>query len=253
MYTLLIVDDEPNILEGVRYMVDWKHYGVTRIETATTCPDALARAVDCKPDIALVDVRIGNDYGYDLINRLNDIGLKINYIMMSGYGNFRFACEALRCGALDYLLKPIRTDKLEECLKRIIVENLHGTLPETENNEEDIDPVLGVHYNTLPSLICKILLMVKAEYNENITLKSIADRFRMNPTYLGQLFIKEMRLKFSEYLMIYRLTAASKRILNTNDTIASIASDVGYSNLNYFYQHFHSYYNITPSEMRAQK
>ena len=41
--------------------------------------------------------------------------------------------------------------------------------------------------------------------------------------------------------------------LNSEEKIAVIAADVGYSNMNYFYQHFHSYYNTTPSDMRAKR
>ena len=46
-----------------------------------------------------------NEFGYELINCLNGMGVKSNYIMMSGYDDFQYACEALRCGAVDYLLK----------------------------------------------------------------------------------------------------------------------------------------------------
>lgn len=59
--------------------------------------------------------------------------------------------------------------------------------------------------------------MVRAEYRQNITLKSIADRLRMNSTYLGQLFIKETGLKFSEYVMLYRLNTARDHILYTDE------------------------------------
>lgn len=75
----------------------------------------------------------------------------------------------------------------------------------------------------------------------------------MNATYLGQIFIKETDMKFSEYLMAYRMYVARERILNTDDKISSVAAEVGYSNMNYFYQHFHNYYDSTPSEMRAGK
>ncbi len=60
-------------------------------------------------------------------------------------------------------------------------------------------------------------------------------------------------MKFSEYLMAYRMYVARERILNTDDKISSVAAEVGYSNMNYFYQHFHNYYDSTPSEMRAGK
>ncbi|MEG0911131.1 MAG: response regulator [Ruthenibacterium sp.] len=252
MYQLLIVDDEPNVIEGMKRILQWSDYGFHSIETASTCDEARARAVQCKPDIALIDVRIDDEFGYDLIRQLKEIGLETTFVMVSGYGEFKYACEAMRSGAYDYLLKPVRAEKLQKCIEKIIVEKLGGQIQSHEKTLWN-DPVLNLQYEQFPPLIGKILMMVRAEYAQNITLKSIADRFRMNATYLGQIFIKETRLKFSEYLMLYRLMIARDRILFSDDKIASIAVEVGYSNLNYFYTNFHNYFNMTPSEMRANR
>lgn len=251
MYTLVIVDDEPAILEGICRLLDWRALGFERIRTAQSCFEVISHVVDWKPDICLVDVRIGDEFGYELINRLNDMGVESNYIMMSGYDDFQYACEALRCGALDYLLKPIDKKQLQNRIEQVIVEKLHGTVPEESKKSED--PVLQREYEEFSPLIRKIVMMVGMEYGQHISLKSIADRFRMNATYLGQIFIKETGMKFSEYLMAYRMYVARDRILNTDEKISAVAADVGYSNMNYFYQHFHNYYNITPSEMRTGK
>ena len=128
MYTLLIVDDEPNILIGMKALIDWESYGITRIETATNCADGLARAVDTRPQIALIDVCVGKDFGQDLVKRIKESGVDCACIMMSGHREFGYACEALRCGAWDYLLKPIQADKLIAAVELIIREKLHGTI-----------------------------------------------------------------------------------------------------------------------------
>ena len=227
MYTLVIVDDEPNILEGIKRLLDWKSLGFGRIETARSSMEVMSHILDWRPDICLMDVCIGNDKGYEVINCLNNLGVHSNYVMMSGYDEFSYACEAIRCGALDYLLKPVE--------------------------KKNCDPVLNMDYGAMSPLIHKIVMMVRVEYGGRISLKSIADKFKMNSTYLGQIFIKETGMKFSEYLMCYRLYVAKERILNSDEKIAVIAADVGYSNMNYFYQHFHSYYNTTPSDMRAKR
>lgn len=251
MYTLMIVDDETAILEGISRLLDWKALGFERIRTARSSFEVVSHVVDWKPDVCLVDVRIGSEYGYELIRRLNEMGIESNYIMMSGYDEFEYACEALRCGALDYLLKPVDKKQLQKRIVQIIVEKLHGTIPEESKKNED--PVLQRSYEEFSPLIRKIVMMVAMEYGQHISLKSIADRFRMNATYLGQIFIKETDMKFSEYLMAYRMYVARDRIMNTDEKISVVASEVGYSNMNYFYQHFHNYYNTTPLEMRMGK
>ena len=165
MYTLLIVDDEPNILIGMKALIDWESYGITRIETATNCADGLARAVDTRPQIALIDVCVGKDFGQDLVKRIKESGVDCACIMMSGHREFGYACEALRCGAWDYLLKPIQADKLIAAVELIIREKLHGTIHHVSKEEEE-DPVLGKKLSELPTLINKLLAMVRAEYRQ---------------------------------------------------------------------------------------
>lgn len=181
---------------------------------------------------------------------LKRLGIHSNYIMMSGYDDFHYVREALRCGALDYLLKPVGAEELEACVRKVIMEQLHGTLPEAE--QKNGDPILKIEYEAMSPLIHKIVLMVAAEYGGHISLKIIADKFRMNSTYLGQIFIKETGMKFSEYLMCYRLCMAREQIVNSDEKIAVIAASVGYTNMNYFYQQFNQYYHTTPSEMRIR-
>ncbi|QHT58555.1 response regulator [Paenibacillus lycopersici] len=253
MYKLLIVDDEPQILEGMKRSLDWEKYGFGRIETSETYEGAISKAVEFLPDLAIFDVCIGKYRGYDAINKLNELRLPSKYIIMSGYGDFKYALEAIRCGAKDYLLKPVDRTQLQQVVEKIIVEDLNGTLQGVERDDLDTDPVLGMRYDGLSKLTNRILLIVKAEYAQNLTLKSVAERFRMNGTYLGQLFLKETQMKFSEYLMAYRMLRARERIQSTDEKIVSIALSVGYPNLNYFYSHFHAFFDKSPSDMRRKE
>ncbi|MEK4355651.1 helix-turn-helix domain-containing protein [Paenibacillus sp. FSL M7-1455] len=252
MYKLLIVDDEPQILEGMKRSLDWASYGFHRIETSETGEGALSKAVELLPDIAIFDVCIGTERGYEIIGKLKEMRLPTQYIIMSGYSEFEYAREAIRCGVKDYLLKPVERSKLQQVIEKIIVEDLHGTLDGASGEDPNTDPILGIPYDQLSKLTNRILMMVKAEYAQNITLKSVAERFRMNSTYLGQLFLKEAHMKFSEYLMAYRMLHARELILTTSEKISSIALSVGYPNLNYFYTHFQSYFGKSPSEMRKK-
>lgn len=250
MYKLLIVDDEPQILEGMKRILDWKHYGFDYVETCVSTDAAVSRAVQLIPDIAIFDVCIGKNLGYDAIRQLNEVQLPTKYIIMSGYSDFSYAQQAIRCGVKDYLLKPLEKEKLQQVIEKIIVDDLHGSIGDQQTSTAHLDPVMGVPYDSLSKLVNRILLMVREDFNQNITLKSVADRFQMNSTYLGQLFIKETNMKLSEYLMLYRMQRAKELIQTTNEKIHWIACSVGYNNMNYFYTHFHSYYGKSPSDLR---
>jgi YesN/AraC family two-component response regulator len=250
MYRLLIVDDEPYIIDGVKRLIDWSSYGFSRVESALNYHEAVEKAVELKPNIALFDVCIDDARGYDIIEKLNELDLPTNYIMMSGYDEFEYVRKSFLRGVKDYLLKPIDRVKLKQIVERIIVEDLKGSLSEHVKKDINVDPILKIEYSALSNLTNKVLLIVKGEYNKNINLKVVADKFKMNSTYLGQIFIKETGMKFSEYLMSYRLSVAKEKIETTSEKIASIAYSVGYLNINYFYIHFKDYFGFSPSSLR---
>ncbi|CAM4507290.1 YesN/AraC family two-component response regulator [Paenibacillus endophyticus] len=252
MYKLLIMDDEPQILEGMKRILDWKQYGFSRIDTCESTEAAMSKVVDLLPDVAIFDVCVGKDLGYEAIQKLNELQIPTKYVIMSGYSEFKYAQEAIRCGVKDYLLKPLDRTKLQQVIEKIIVEDLGGTIGNISCESLNKDPVLGVSYDRLSKLVNRILLMIKTEYAQNITLKSVAELFQMNSTYLGQLFLKESGMKFSEYLMAYRMLLAQERIQSSDEKISSIAISVGYNNLNYFYTHFQSFFGKSPSDLRGK-
>ncbi|MDQ0088956.1 YesN/AraC family two-component response regulator [Paenibacillus anaericanus] len=252
MYKLLILDDEPQILEGMKRILDWELYGFSMIETCESTEEAISKVVDLQPDVAIFDVCVGKNLGYEAIRKLNELHIPTKYVIMSGYSEFKYAQEALRCGVKDYLLKPVERTKLQEVIEKIIVEDLGGTIGNISGDRLNKDPVLDVSYDSLSKLVNRILLMIKTEYAQNITLKSVAERFQMNSTYLGQLFLKETKMKFSEYLMAHRMLLAQERIQSTGEKISYIAYSVGYNNLNYFYTHFHSFFGKSPSDLRGK-
>jgi YesN/AraC family two-component response regulator len=249
MYSVLIVDDESAVLKGIREKIDWAARGFTDIRTADTYTDALESAILLPPSLMLVDVCLGEEKGYELIERLTALGVKSNYVMMSGYEEFAYAQKALQSGALDYLLKPVEADTLEKAVRRVVREHLGGTEPE----QDEVDPILEVPRDGLSPLMQKILRIVCAEYGTSLNLKSLAEKFRMNSAYLGQMFLTETSLKFSEYLMRYRLTRAKELLLNTGEKIAVVASQVGYDDMSHFYRHFKSYFGQSPTDFRGEE
>ncbi len=98
MYQLLIVDDEPMIIDGVKRLIDWKSYGFSRIESALNFHEAVEKAVELRPDIALFDVCIDDARGYDIIEKLNVLEIPTSYVMMSGYDEFEFVRKSFLRG-----------------------------------------------------------------------------------------------------------------------------------------------------------
>jgi len=102
---VLIVDDDPDVLNAIKDLVSMD--GEYIIETATDVFTAKTKLNEFKPDIALLDIRLGNGSGLDLISFIKRESENTDCIMMTAHREVNYAVEALRCGAVDYLFKPI--------------------------------------------------------------------------------------------------------------------------------------------------
>ena len=251
MYRLLIVDDEKDICENIKYLIDWERYGVDCIMTANTFESAIDIAVDFQPHMALVDISLNDGHwGYDLVEHLRSVCRNTVICMISGFDDFSYVQRSMKAGAKDYLLKPIDVRELTEYLEHTIVNDLHGTLPNADVPSAEIDPVLCREYSQFSKITNKIILTVKSSYRSSLSLTNIAEIFHMSSKYIGRIFLRDTGLKFSEYLMVYRMLMARNLIVNTKEKISAIASSVGYSQINNFYVHFKSYFNVSPSSLR---
>ncbi|MGL9821842.1 response regulator transcription factor [Enterococcus sp. DIV1421a] len=99
-------------------------------------------------------------------------------------------------------------------------------------------------------VIDQILYLVNQDFTKRYSLKSLAERFHMNPAYLGQLFLKELNMSFSEYDKKIRMREANQRIKESTERITVIAKALGYDDISLFYRHYKKEYGITPNKAR---
>lgn len=97
-----------------------------------------------------------------------------------------------------------------------------------------------------------VLALIRREYMTDLTLKSVAQVLHLNVMYLGQLFKKETKKSFSQYLNQYRMKKAQKLLLYSDDNVNEIAFKIGYNNSTYFSQMFKKMNDLTPKEFRER-
>lgn len=250
MYRLMLVDDEKQITEGLKCFLPWEKYQIEEIRAANSFDEALDVGRSWRPHIAIMDVCIGKEFGYELQRELKKELPDLCTIMISGYDEFVYAREAMRQGVVDYLLKPINRVELEKILESIIVDRLQGSILKSPEDEGLYDEILEKNEKEFSKLVRKILKIVWEEYGKNLNLSVLADRLEVSSGYLGKLFAKETDMKFSQYLMLYRMKRAKELLMNTDYKVSYIANKVGYTNMNYFYLHFQDCYEKSPSEFR---
>jgi two-component system nitrogen regulation response regulator NtrX len=112
---ILIVDDEENIGRSLKLILEREGYAVTVCLSV-----AEARAHPHRPDAYLVDVRLPDGSGIDLVRSLRANAVDAPILMISGHGTIADAVEAVRAGAFDFLEKPLSRDKVLLALKHAL-------------------------------------------------------------------------------------------------------------------------------------
>jgi two-component system nitrogen regulation response regulator GlnG len=103
MDTLLLIDDEADVQYSFRRIFDSPEI---ELITASSGEEGLKIITKLKPDLVIMDVRMGGLTGLETLRRLRQLDAKLPVIMMTAYGTTQTAIEAMKLGAYDYLLKP---------------------------------------------------------------------------------------------------------------------------------------------------
>lgn len=114
MFRLLIVDDEYYVRLGIKTAIDWSDIDVEVVGEATDGEEAVEMALLYRPDIILTDIRMPFMDGLILMERLRREMPECVFIVLSGYSEFEYVRQAIRQGALAYLLKPIDQRELKD-------------------------------------------------------------------------------------------------------------------------------------------
>lgn len=114
---LVIVDDEPILLQGLIKTYDWERMGFEIVGTAQSGEQAIEVIKKEKPHVVLTDIRMKKVSGLMVIEEIKKAGIDSLFIVLSAYREFSYAQQACELGAFAYLLKPIEDDKLYETMK----------------------------------------------------------------------------------------------------------------------------------------
>ena len=107
-------------------------------------------------------------------------------------------------------------------------------------------------HHLYPPIVNEVLAAIYERYNENISMKSLADDLHVNVMYLGQLFKREVGMTLSRYINQYRLAIAKDLLIASKLSVAQIAVKVGYQNQAYFYRVFKQSEGVSPKEYRQR-
>jgi nitrogen regulation protein NR(I) len=117
MNKLLLIDDEADVRYSFQRILDSQEIELT---TAASGEEGLRLIPKVKPDLVIMDVRMGGISGLETLRRIRQIDAKLLVILMTAYGTTQTAIEAMKLGAYDYLLKPFDVPKLKEIIAKAL-------------------------------------------------------------------------------------------------------------------------------------
>jgi len=167
--SLLIVDDDNPFRERLARAMEKKGFTVSQAESVK---NGVALVKQKKPAFAVVDLRLGDGNGLQVVKEIQTLNSESRVIMLTGYGNIPTAVAAIKEGAIDYLAKPADADDIERALladpnkkaappenpmsaDRVKWEHIHRVFELCNRNVSETARRLKMHRRTLQRILSK--------------------------------------------------------------------------------------------------
>jgi two-component system response regulator YesN len=118
----MVCDDEQIMIESVRHIVEKEFSNIRIIETARSGREAIEKTLTIKPDIILTDIKMPGINGLDAIKEIKKVHKDVKIVIASVYEFFEYAKQAVELGVSEYLIKPVKKERLVDTLKRIVAQ-----------------------------------------------------------------------------------------------------------------------------------
>jgi YesN/AraC family two-component response regulator len=242
VYSLIIVDDEPVLRDGLARHFPWEKYGFRVRAVFASSQQALSFFERDTADALLTDIRMPFMSGLDLVRRIReDFRNRTVMCLISAYKDFAYAQEGMALGIKYYLVKPTSFEEIGEVFQKIRQE-LDGqpaaadAAPETDNET-----------------IRQACAIVRARTGA-CTLNGLAAELGLDSSYLSRLFKKETGENFRDYLRRVKMEQAAQMLLSPiNYRNKDISEALGYLDAQNFFRAFREYYGMNPSEYRRRE
>ena len=256
MYSVIIVEDENIIRNGIKNSINWKKHNCIVIGEAKNGLDGVELILSLKPNIVITDINMPVVNGLSMIEQTKP---NCNYsaIVLTGYSDFNYACEAIRAGVVDYILKPLKNQDMDEAIGRAITDYNNICLLKKKNKEtrnlKKLSLFEGIDLSNINDELVKGTLdYIYVNFRNKITMTDLSEALYYSDRYINQRFQKITGTTVIEFLNRYRIQQALILLQNTNKTICDIGELIGIGDYKYFNLVFKKYIGCSPREYREK-
>lgn len=242
---IVVAEDEHLIRSNLVNKIEKLDPVLKVVHTAADGRDALAYIEQSPVDLLVTDIRMPIMDGLELIKAVHLQHPHVRKILTTGYADFEYARQAVRYGASDYLLKPIKAAELKQALVKA------RTSIESSNRRIKADAgSLGGPPGVKPEEIVQLVQhYLRENFACDITMEDISRQFNFSSAYLSKLFLKYTGEPPTKYLISLRINEA-KYLLASHPrmSVKEAGERVGYPDQFYFSRLFKQVAGQTPSE-----
>ena len=252
---VLIVDDQPEVVESMKSGVNWTRLGIEQVYTAFSVKEAQSVFEQYRIDILLCDIEMPPTNGFVLLRWVQERFSGVVCIFLTSHAEFEYAQEAVKLGSFDYILQPAPYAEIEAAVERAA-----GKVREAENQRrynayvryrgEDSE---AAQQKPEQTPVHRAMEYIRRNIDKDLSRTDIAEAIYLNPEYLSRLFKRETGSSLNDYILAEKMRSAQAFLGDTNIPVSIIATKVGYSNFSYFSQVFKKYTGLSPMEYRVAK
>lgn len=145
LYSVLMVDDEEEVIEIISKKLNWEEMGFKICGRARNGMEALEMAEELSPDVVMSDIKMPYMDGLELARELKKRFLDIRIIIFSGFDDFEYAKKAIGLEVEEYLLKPIDSAEIRQVFEKMRIQ-----LDEERNRQNNIERLQTYYQKSLP-------------------------------------------------------------------------------------------------------
>jgi two-component system response regulator YesN len=175
LYRLMLVDDEPEIREGMKEIVDWEACGFQLVAEADNGVDALQLAEQTRPDLVITDVRMHFMDGLEMVERMRAFLPMTQFIVVSGYDEFEYTRKSIQIRIADYVLKPISAQEFTAVLERA-----KRALDEEHMRHNSVQVMNRIFSDSLPILREQLFCSLMSGGMDEMSVRSAAARYGLD-------------------------------------------------------------------------
>ncbi len=246
MFSIMVADDE-QLERRVLTSILKKNVRVKEIIEAKNGKEALELNREFNPDIIIMDIKMPGINGIKALELIKNENPNKEIIMLTAYDDFEFVHKVLVLGGSDYIIKPIKPDKLIEIVDNIMDKNIELGV-KNHSDEKTLDRNL----TNEEKIVDKVSKYIDDNMDKMLKLEELASICNLSPGYFSRVFKKETGKTVITYINEKKVERAKKLLKESKDPIINISLDLGFDDCGYFIRVFKKITGLTPKAFREE-